>query len=195
MARSVSHIAGLVHQHCRGCVNIYGQHALLSLLLEIGLQHLPDGTGSFGGSGQKRFVSCIRNDIACDEIANFYAAAPVSRLEVAPGLLVPGSLGNCHCSLHGAAPPQELALGSLSRALCHPLTQVKVWEVIRESFAHYQISFSNESLRVPGNHQFFVRRHDINSYLTVGTGYQRFGLLIGMIVQGDTEPPELFRYA
>ena len=160
-------------------MDIYGQHALLSPLLEIGLQHLPDGTGSFGGSGQKRFVSCIRNDIACDEIANF-CLAPWGIVTVPSMalLLRKNSLWR-----------------SLRRALCHSLTQVKVWEVIRESFAHYQISFSNESLRVPGNHQFFVRRHDINSYPTVGTGYQRFCLLIGMIVQGDTEPPELFRYA
>ena len=52
-------IAGLVRQQRRGRLRIDGQHALLLLLLEIGLQLVPDRLGARGRRRQELFVAVI----------------------------------------------------------------------------------------------------------------------------------------
>ena len=50
-------VAGLVRQQRRGRLRVDGEHAFLSLVLEIGLQLGPDRLGAFGRPGEKFLIA------------------------------------------------------------------------------------------------------------------------------------------
>ena len=55
------------------------EHALLALLVEIGLQLRPYRLGPLRGTGEERFVAVVRRHVAQDEVANIDRALPAPR--------------------------------------------------------------------------------------------------------------------
>ena len=108
-------IAGRVGEHAGGRRRIHVEHALLLLLLEIGLQLRPHRLRARRRAGQEGLVAAVGRDVAHDEVAHVDRAAPAAGLEAAPAM--PASLSGrgqvdaFHCVPPVAPMPITLLLG------------------------------------------------------------------------------------
>ena len=83
-------IAGRVGEHAGGRRRIHVEHALLLLLLEIGLQLRPHRLRARRRADQEGLVAPVGRDVAHDEVAHVDRGAPAAGLEAAPAM--PASL-------------------------------------------------------------------------------------------------------
>src|SRR5262249_14713023 len=81
-----------------------GEHAFLALLLEIGLELVPDRLRAFGGPDQECLVAGIGRHVAGDEIAHVDGRAPATLLELSPATLVLQILRQPGSSFHDVLP-------------------------------------------------------------------------------------------
>ena len=78
-------------------MRVDGEHALLPLLREIGLQLRPDRLGALRRAGEEVFVAGVGRDVADDEIAHVDRGLPGTRRK-------PLQLSALSCSILSAAP-------------------------------------------------------------------------------------------
>ena len=87
LSRSIQ--PGVVGEQGRRLGRVDVEHALLPLLVEIGLQLRPHGLGPLRRAGEERFVAVVGRHVANDEVANIDRALPAPRREIAPPVRLP----------------------------------------------------------------------------------------------------------